>query len=137
MRQRFQSMPLGELRSLAGELQQLIGELEAGPRREIDLIAEHSGDPALVARILRIEGDPKSSNWYQIERIYCSVERCPECPHGDYRFRYQQNKRKKTLKKTFIAKMAFDHETIENIKRNVRPPVATYEIKSPKTRIIL
>jgi hypothetical protein len=84
---------------------------------------------ALVARILRIEGDPNISNWYQVERIYCSLKTCPACPHSDYRFRYQRNRRKRTLKKTFIAKMAFDDETLENIKKNVKSPIAIYEIK--------
>ncbi len=132
LRQRFEAMPLHKLRPLPDEILKLIKELEAGPRREIDIVTEHSEDPALVARILRTEGDPNGNDWYQIERIYCSPEKCPNCPHGDYRFRYQRNKRKKTIRKKFIAKMVFDHETIERMKKHIGAPIATYEIRPKK-----
>src|SRR5262245_39169915 len=71
------ALPLHELRRLAGDLQEMIAELESGPRREIDIAYEHNGDPTLIARVLRTSGDPESGNWYRIERIFCSREHCP------------------------------------------------------------
>ena len=129
LRRRFEAMPLRKLCPLPGEIQKLIAELEAGPRREIDFVTENPADQSLVERVLRTEGDSQGSKWYQNERIYCSPEHCPECPHGDYRFRYQRNERKKTIRKTFVAKMAFDHEVIERLKRDRRAPIGSYEFK--------
>jgi hypothetical protein len=121
-------MPLRKLRAFVHDLQTLIAELENSPRREIDIATEHTGDPALVAGVLRTDGDPKSGKWYQVERIYCSIERCPSCPHGDFQYRYQCRKDGKVSKR-YVCTMAIGHETIEWMRECVRQGVA-YELKS-------
>ena len=118
-RQKYWAFPLRKLRRLSGDLQELIFELESGPRREIDIAVDHNGDdPTLIAQVLRTEGDPKSNHWYQVERIFCSTERCPSCPHGDFRYRYRRSKNGKITKK-YTGKMAFDHETIERLSADI------------------
>jgi len=51
-RRKFEAMALSELWQLRDDLQAIISELENGPRREIDIATEHTGDPALIAQIL-------------------------------------------------------------------------------------
>jgi hypothetical protein len=58
--------------------------------------------------------------------IYCSAERCPRCPHGDFRFRYGRNKRKDTLSVKYMGTMAFSYEVIEGLRAGVRKPAAAY-----------
>jgi hypothetical protein len=84
----------------------------------------------LVASVLRVIGDPNSGDWYQVERIYCSAERCPRCPHGDFRFRYRRNKRKDTLSVKYMGTMAFSYEVIEELRAGVRKPIAAYILKT-------
>ena len=97
-------MPLSKLRQLRNDLDILISEIENGPRREIDIAEDHTGDPALIAEVVRVEGDKTSGKWYQVERIYCSLERCPNCPHGDFWYEYQVNKKRKTFRVSFREK---------------------------------
>jgi hypothetical protein len=111
-------MPLTELRRLASDLQKLIQELEAGPQRDIDIATEHNGDPKLVAKVLRTSGSPSDHHWYQVERIYCSIERCPSCPHGDFKYRYQRRKNG-TIRKKYICKMALSDEIVQRMKSTV------------------
>ncbi len=126
LRRKLGAMPLRRLRELQHDLKQLVAELEGQPRREIDIAVEHSGDPSLVASVLRTIGDPNGNDWYQVECIYCSAERCARCPHGDFRFQYRRNKRKGTVSKKYVGTMAFSHELIERLKAGVRNPVAAY-----------
>lgn len=95
-RLKYEKMSLAELRHLRDELQILTTELENGPRREIDIATDHTGDPALVSQVLRVDGDKTSGKWFQVERIFCSTEKCPKCPHGAYHYEYRYNKRKGT-----------------------------------------
>jgi hypothetical protein len=126
LRRRFEAMPLGGLHRLIDDLQELLVELENHPPREVDIAADHR-DPKLIAKVLRVEGDPHTSNWYQIERIYCSSQRCARCPHGDFRFRYQRNKQRGTITKKLSGTMAFSHETREQLNAGVREPVYVFE----------
>jgi len=51
------AMLLNKLRRFASDLQELIEELQQCPPREIDVASDHKGDPALVARVLRSDGN--------------------------------------------------------------------------------
>ena len=114
-RHKFEMMPLFALRRLRDELQILISELESGPRREIDIATAHIGNPALVVQVLRIIGDKTSGKWIQVERILCSLERCPNCPHGEFMYEYRQNKKTGTTRVTFKGK-GFDQQALGNLR---------------------
>ena len=135
-RKEFEAMPLQKLHRLRTDVDRFIAEIEGGPQREIDIAFEHS-DPALVGRVLRTIGDPGAGTRYQIERIYCSIEKCPRCPHGDFWFRYRRSGNKGTLKKEcvgFGAPMAFDHELLEQMKGGLREPVSYIFTKEPNQK---
>ena len=88
-------------------MQVLITELESGPRREVDIATAHTGDPTLVDQVLRVAGDKTSGKWFQVERIFCSTEKCPKCPHGDYMYEYRHNKKKGTTTVRFKGDGSF------------------------------
>ena len=121
-------MSLKTLRRFAVDLQHLIEEFQSYPPREIDIASEHNGNPALVAQILRTDGNPKGIKWYQVERIYCSAERCLSCPHGDFKYRYQRSKNGRISKK-YVCTMAINNETIKWMRLTVKQGVA-YELGS-------
>jgi hypothetical protein len=129
LRRMLKAMPVRKLRDLQQELDQLVREVANQPPRETDVAFDHTGDPSLVAKVLRIIGYPNSGSWYQVERIYCSPERCPRCPHGDFKFRYRHNKRKGTTSKKYVARMAFEQEVIDRLKAGVRKPAAAYAVE--------
>jgi len=93
----------------------IISEIEKGPRREIDIADEHTGDPTPIASEILLDGDKEQGRWYQRERIYCSLERCPNCPHGDYFYAYRRNKRRGTVTVQFGGIPVFKREDIENM----------------------
>jgi hypothetical protein len=119
-------MPLRKLREFHQELGQLVRGIANQPPRDIDIAFDHTGDPSVVAKVLRVIGEPTSSAWYQVERIYCSKERCPRCPHGDFAFQYRRNKRKGTTSKRYVATTAFGQEVIDRLTAGVRKPAAAY-----------
>jgi len=84
-RRKFERMSLAAaLRTLRDDVQVVIAEIERGDRRELDIASDHTGDPSLIAEVLEVRGDKASGKWIEVRRIYCSPERCPQCPHGDY-----------------------------------------------------
>ena len=126
-RRKYHAMPLFELRRLRDGINFCIQQLEQSERREIDIAYEHTGDPERTARVVRIIGDPNSGKWSQVEQVFCSAERCPHCPHGDFLYRYRRNKRRGTTSVKYGGTMAFRDETIQHLRRNVRIGEA-YEI---------
>ncbi|ULA68838.1 MAG: hypothetical protein LZF62_380024 [Nitrospira sp.] len=112
-RTKFQNMPLSKLRKLRNDLDVIITKLEKGPRREIDIAADHTGDPALIVQILRVIGDPTSGKWIQVERILCSPARCSECPHGEFMYEYRRSE-KGILSVRFGGK-GFDQKGLDNL----------------------
>lgn len=114
-RRKFEAMPLSALWQLRDDLQAIIAELENRPRREIDIATDHTGDPTLIAQVLRGEGDKTSGKWIQVERIFCSIAKCPDCPHGDYHYEYRHNKKKGTTTVRFKGK-GFTQEALDNIR---------------------
>jgi hypothetical protein len=127
---KFSALSLCELRRLKDGITVLIQEIEQGERREIDIASEHTGARELSARVLRVIGDPSSGKWEQIERIYCSLERCPRCPHGDFRYRYQRDRRRGSVSVRYIGTMALSHETVEHLREGICAGML-YEIKNP------
>jgi len=119
-REKYDAMPLGELRRLRDSINRRIQQIEQGDRREIDIAYEHAGSPEQTARILGIIGDPYSGKWSQVERVFCSTERCPHCPHGDFLYRYRRNKRRGTTSAKYVGTMAFSDETIQHLRAGVR-----------------
>lgn len=103
LRKRLAGRSLNYLRRLRGDVDALIAELERGPQREVDIAASFTGDPRFVAKVIRVEGVPDTSMWYQV-RIYCSLEHCTSCPHGDYGYRYRRNKRRRTVTVEYVGK---------------------------------
>jgi hypothetical protein len=126
-RGKYNAMPLIELRRLRDGINSCIQQLEQGEKREIDIAYEHTGDPERTARVLRVIGDPNSGRWSQVERVFCSAERCPDCPHGDFLYRYRRNRRRGTTSAKYGGTMAFSDETIQHLRRDVRMGEA-YEI---------
>ncbi len=121
MRARHMAMPLVKLKKLQSDLELLLRELEAGPRREVDIAWEHRGVPAQICEVLEVRHVDKGKRWKQLEKIYCSAARCLKCPHGPYWYEYRTNKRRETVTVVFKGKMAFDYDLIRELKRNTRP----------------
>ena len=124
-----ETIPLSKLRQWRNELavqinnlNAIISAIEKGPRREIDIADEHTGDPALIAYAVLLGGDKEKGSWRQRERIYCSLEKCPSCPHGEYFYAYRRNKKRGTVTVKFCEEAVFKLEDIENaINPNWKP----------------
>lgn len=117
-------MPLRHLRELAADVQALIRELESAKvRREIDIASEHQGNKELIHSVVRTIGDKSTGRWRQVENIYCCLERCPQCPHGEFVFRYRRNLRKHTVSVTFVGTPALPNAVLEMMRSEVRNPV--------------
>jgi hypothetical protein len=101
---------INELKSKIADLKVLISEIESGPRREIDIADQHTGNPTFIARSVLLDGERGKGRWYVRESIYCSLERCPNCPHREYAYTYSYNKRKRiaTVKFTGIPVFEID-----------------------------
>lgn len=118
-RAKYNGMTLRELRSHRDYLNELVAEFEKSEPRWIDVLFEHH-DPNLVAQVLRLDGDPNSSDWRQLERIYCCAQRCPQCPHGDHWFRYRRNKRKGTVTRKYSGTAYFPFDVMERMRAQAR-----------------
>ena len=128
-RAKYHAMPLCQLRELHTELNKIITELEILPnKREIDIAAEHSNNPHLVAKIYRTVGDKSRGRWKQLESIFCSSDHCQQCPHGPYWYGYRRNKRHGTLTLKFAGRPAFHPDDIELLRQRTTIPAA-YEIR--------
>ncbi len=114
-RRKYEKMSLSALRKLRDDLQVIITELEKAPPREIDIATDHTGDPDLIEQVLQVFGDRTSGKWIQVERIFCSKEKCPECPHGDYHYEYRYNKKKGTTSVRYKGK-GFSKEALDNLR---------------------
>jgi hypothetical protein len=125
---------LKDLRQLRDQISQSIDEISAQPRREIDIAADFDGRPDLVAEVLRTRGNPDSGKWKQLQRIYCSPEHCSECPHGEFWYRYTRNRKKKTLKSTYIGKPGLSQDELQHLNEQRRPIVAFVEVVKPKLK---
>jgi hypothetical protein len=129
LRQHLRKLPLKYLRELVTDAQSLIRDLEAAPvRREIDIAAEHDDNVDLIHSVVRTIGDRATGRWRQVEKIYCSLEHCPRCPHGEFIFRYRRNKRKKHVTVTFVGTPGLPNEVLEQMRLDIRPPVAAVDI---------
>ena len=123
-------MPLRKLKELRDCIEGIIEGIEASPeRREIDIAVEHSGEAELVHTVYRNRGSKNRGIWYQVQTIYCSLDRCPNCPHGPYSYTYRRNKKRGTLSVTFRGKPVFHPEFIEKLMQQVKPPIAAYEFR--------
>ena len=113
------------LRQYREDLDAVIGELESVPeRREIDIAAEHSGEPDLVGEVLDVQDEGRWRE--QLQTIYCSTDRCPRCPHGPYWYTYRQNVRKGTTSiryagRPFVDMKLVDAAMAEGERRGLRP----------------
>ena len=54
--------------------------------RDVEIAEQFSGDEGLVADVLEVRGDESRGEWRKVVRLYCSAERCEDCPHGPYVF---------------------------------------------------
>ncbi|MDA2928508.1 hypothetical protein MYX84_00945 [Acidobacteria bacterium AH-259-O06] len=116
-------MPLKELKKLRDDIQTAIDELEALPeKRKIDLAAEHSGKAEMIHEIIDIEGESGKRKWTQWETIYCSPEKCSECPHGPFMFTYRANK-KGTVRIVDYGIPAFDIRALKEMEKHIEPPI--------------
>ena len=117
---RYEMIPLSklkqelkELKTKAAELEAVIHEIEKGERREIDIADSNTGDPVLVSNSILLDGERGKGRWYVRESIYCSLEKCPNCPHGEYFYEYRYNKRKHAMNVRFRGIPAFKTEDLE------------------------
>ena len=129
----YKRMPLLKLKKLRECIEKIIERIEASSeRREIDIASEHSGRADLIHTvhpIYGVSGDKNRGRWNQVESIYCCQERCPKCPHGPYWYSYRTNKRRGTLVVTFRGSPVLSPDSLESLKRDVRSPVAAFEIR--------
>ncbi len=119
-RKKYRAMTIPYLKRFRDELSALINELELGPRREIDIGANHVGDRELIHAVLETRGDKQSGRCRELQRIYCSTSRCPQCPHGPFWYRYRVNKRKKAIDVIYEGMLVFDYEAIKAM--DIKPP---------------
>jgi hypothetical protein len=123
-KQQLYRLPLRKLRELATDVQSVIRELEKAPvRRDIDIAAEHSGHADLIHSVARIIGDKASGRWRQIQNIYCCLEHCPQCPHGEFVFRYRRNKKTGKITVSFAGIPALPNDILAAMGANIRDPV--------------
>lgn len=54
--------------------------------REVGIAERFSGEEGLVAEVLEVRGDKSTGEWREVVKLYCSAERCEDCPHGPYVF---------------------------------------------------
>src|ERR1700726_4071284 len=107
-------MPIQRLKEIVMGTQSAIQELEKAPfRRDIDIATEHQGQEELIHTLIRTRGNATIGRWHQLETIYCCSERCCQCPHGPFWFRYSRNKRKKTVAVKFAGFPALPEETLD------------------------
>ena len=120
-RKKLLGMPLKELERLQNDVQAIIDEIEALPeKREIDIMADHTGDPKMIAEIInREQGEGK---WTQWESIYCCAERCPNCPHGPFMFVYRETKKGK-IRIVDRGIPAFDIRVLKEMEKDIKPPI--------------
>jgi hypothetical protein len=121
VRTKLMAMPLVKLKKIQSDVEALVREVEGAPRREVDIAAEHGGAPALTCAVLEKKAARGGNRWRQLETIYCSLTRCPECPHGPYWYEYRTNKRRGTVTVVLKGKMAFDYDLIQRLKRDASP----------------
>lgn len=130
LRKRYMAWPLQRLRKLRDDILSIIDELEALPdRRDVDIAAAFTGDPALVHEVDHIIGKKDTGKWVQLQKIYCSLERCPECPHGWYLYRYRSNKKRGTVSVEFLNKPGFSPELMKTMSKSVSRPPVGFEIR--------
>ena len=102
------SKSLRELRQLRDDVNSVIRELEAGPRRDIDIALEFDGSEDRIAEVVDTRGRSRPRACIRNLRIYCSDERCSDCPHGPFLYEYwmtQKGLRIKFVGIPFIADM--------------------------------
>lgn len=132
-KKKLQTLPLNYLRRLRDYLDVLIGQLEAAPRREIDIAFEHPEDPSRV-QVLRVKGDPeKSKSWEQVERVFCDPP-CPDCPHGDFFYRYYRRK-DGSVRIYYVGKLFLQHEIFEQMRKRITPPLEVLSIEQLRKRV--
>ena len=108
-RAKLYAMPLKKLRELRDDVQTVITDIESQrDRRDIDIASEFRGEPEFVAEVLRASGNKESGKWEQLEKIYCSRERCSRCPHGPFFFTYRRIKSSGKLKVKYSGKPVFN-----------------------------
>jgi hypothetical protein len=113
-------MPIQRLKELVNDAQSAILELQSAPvRRDLDIATDHQGEEELIHGLIRTRGDATFGRWHQLETIYCSSERCCQCPHGPFWFRYSRNKRKKTVSVKFAGFPALSEETLDWMRSTV------------------
>jgi hypothetical protein len=118
MRSKFVAMPLMRLRKLHSELAGLIRDLEASPRREVDVAYDHRGLPGQTCQVLEVKHITPGRKRRQLEKVYCSERRRGRCPHGPYWYEYRSNARGETVAVTFKGAPAFDYNFLQELKRN-------------------
>jgi hypothetical protein len=111
-------MSLRNLKELRSEIDKTIAEIEALPqRRDIDIASDFNSDSACVAEVKRIDGDKKKGVWRQLQKIYCSTEHCPNCPHGWYWYTYRSNKKTGKVTAHFTGIPVFEPKLIDKLKK--------------------
>jgi hypothetical protein len=111
-----------QLEEFKGEVDYALTNNPFEPEEEI---AQAHYNPDLIHKVERSTGSSR-----RLQSIYCSFERCPDCPHGPYWYVYRTSKRKGVVFVRFDGSPAFPPSLIEEMRKHVSPPVA-YELRIP------
>ena len=125
-KKRFTRLSRSQLREIGFEL--FVAYRSKTADRETE-IAEGHCDPTLVAQVIRIQGARR-----RLQTIYCSSERCDNCPHGPYWYVFRSTKEKGETKVRYAGQPYLDENTLERMRKHVEgaTPIP-YEIKFDTT----
>lgn len=72
-----------------------------------------------MAAVLATQGEPDAASYRRLLRIYCSQERCPRCPHGDFWYRYRRNSQSATTAVRFTGRAVFAPDAIDRRSKEI------------------
>jgi hypothetical protein len=119
------SMTTKSLLELREAIDEELEERKDRPISEDDIANNFKGEDELIAKLYQREPYPQDKRRFSVSaKIFCSKERCNNCPHGPFSFQYKYNK-SGALKVKFIGKPVFDLDILEKREReleNLPPP---------------
>ena len=134
-KKRLRQMSIKELEALRAEIDETLEEIRVLPQqREADIASDFNGDAALIHEGRVFSGRKEDGVWTMSLKIYCRQEHCPRCPHGWFNYRYWLNKKTGNVRIEYThSSPALDPDLIEELRKHVQLPWATYEVEIPKS----
>ena len=116
-------MSLRTLKQLWDDIQIIIDEIESNPiPRNVDIGKNFSGEPDLVAEVLRKDDYKKDSKWCQVQTIYCSPQRCKWWPRGPFYYLYRWKKKTGEVTVKYLGEPVFEPRLVTKDFKSVKPP---------------